>query len=199
MHDRPYLALAGLVGVLALCWAMLSSGLPLWVALHTDAPRWIPAVIVVLNSLAIALFQVNVSRRMDAPLRAARGAVLSGAALAASCVLFALTAGGGGALVVALLLAGGVAHVAGELLFVAASWGLSIPLMPRDAAGEYQGVFATGEAAALLVAPVLMTTLVAEWGAPGWLVLAGIFLVPAVAALPATRWALATRLEPASI
>ena len=199
VHDRPYLALAGLVGVLALCWAMLSSGLPLWVALHTDAPRWIPAVIVVLNSLAIALFQVNVSRRMDAPLRAARGAVLSGAALAASCVLFALTAGGGGALVVALLLAGGVAHVAGELLFVAASWGLSIPLMPRDAAGEYQGVFATGEAAALLVAPVLMTTLVAEWGAPGWLVLAGIFLVPAVAALPATRWALATRLEPASV
>ena len=199
VHDRPYLALAGLVGVLALCWAMLSSGLPLWVALHTDAPRWIPAVIVVLNSLAIAVFQVNVSRRMDAPLRAARGAVLSGGALAASCVLFALTAGGGGPLVIALLLAGGVAHVAGELLFVAASWGLSIPLMPRDAAGEYQGVFATGEAAALLVAPVLMTTLVAEWGAPGWLVLAGIFLVPAAAALPATRWALATRLEPASI
>ncbi len=156
-------------------------------------------MIVVLNSLAIALFQVNVSRRMDAPLRAARGAVLSGAALAASCVLFALTAGGGGPLVVALLLAGGVAHVAGELLFVAASWGLSIPLMPRDAAGEYQGVFATGEAAALLVAPVLMTTLVAEWGAPGWLVLAGIFLVPAAAALPATRWALATRLEPANV
>ena len=51
----PYVTLAALIGVLALCWAMLSSGLPLWVALHTDAPRSISAVIVVLNSLAIAL------------------------------------------------------------------------------------------------------------------------------------------------
>jgi Major Facilitator Superfamily len=197
VRDRPYMTLAGLVGLLALSWAMLSSGLPLWVALHTDAPRWIPAVIVVLNSLVIAAFQVRASRAMGSPRAAARGAALSGLALVAACLLFAVTAGMGGAAAAALLLAGGAAHVAGELLFVAASWGLSIPLMPRDAAGEYQGVFATGEATALLAAPVLMTTLVADWGQPGWLVLAAIFLVPAAAAAPATRWALATRAQPA--
>jgi hypothetical protein len=193
VRDLPYVTLAGLVGVLALCWAMLSSGLPLWVALHTDAPRSIPAVIVVVNSLAIALLQVRVSRSMGSPLTAARGAALAGVALAASCMLFALTAGGGGPAVVALLLAAGLVHVAGELLFVAASWGLSIPLMPRDAVGEYQGAFATGEATALLVAPVLMTTLVAGWGQPGWLVLAAVFLVPAAVAMPVTRWALSGR------
>ena len=33
------MSLAGLMGVLALCWTMLSSGLPLWVTLHTHAPR----------------------------------------------------------------------------------------------------------------------------------------------------------------
>jgi hypothetical protein len=65
--------------------------------------------------------------------------------------------------------------------------------MPPDAAGEYQGVFATGEATALMIAPALMTTLVAGWGQPGWLVLAAIFLLPAAAAIPATRWALRTR------
>jgi MFS family permease len=196
--DRPYITLAGLVGVLALSWAMLSSGLPLWVALHTDAPRSISAVIVGVNSLAIAAFQVRVSRCMSTPLAAARGAVLSGGALALSCVLFALTYRGGGVGVVLLLLLAGAVHVAGELAFVAASWGLSIPLMPRDAAGEYQGVFATGEATALLAAPALMTTLVADWGQPGWFVLAAIFLVPAAAALPVTRWALATRPAPAA-
>ena len=190
VKDRPYVTLAALTGTLALCWAMLSSALPLWVALHTDAPRSISAVIIVVNSLAIAAFQVKVSRRMDSPLAAARGAMLSGCALALSCVLFALTHHGSGAPVVALLLLAGAVHVAGELLFVAASWGLSIPLMPRDAAAEYQGVFATGEATALLAAPALMTTLVAGWGQPGWLVLAAIFLVPAVAIPPVTRWAL---------
>jgi hypothetical protein len=193
VRDRPYVTLAGLVGMLALCWAMLSSGLPLWVALHTDAPRSISAVIVVLNSLAIALLQVRVSRPMVSPGAAARGAVLSGSVLAASCVLFALTAGGSGAAVVVLFLVAAAVHTAGELLFVAASWGLSIPLMPCGAAGEYQGVFATGEATALMAAPALMTTLVAGWGQPGWLVLAALFLLPALAAVPVTRWALRTR------
>jgi len=193
VRDRPYVTLAGLVGLLALCWAMLSSGLPLWVALHTGAPRSISAVVVVLNSLAIALLQVRVSRAMLSPRAAARGAVTSGCALALSCLLFALTAGGSGAPVVALLLAAAAVHTVGELLFVAASWGLSIPLMPPERPGEYQGVFATGEAVALMAAPALMTTLVAGWGRPGWLVLAAIFLVPAAAAVPVTRWALRTR------
>jgi hypothetical protein len=46
---------------------------------------------------------------------------------------------------------------------------------------------------ALMIAPALMTTIVADWGQPGWLVLAAIFLLPAAAAIPATRWALRTR------
>jgi MFS family permease len=193
VRDAPYLTLAGVMGVLALCWAMMSSGLPLWVALHTHAPRSISAVVVVVNSLAIALLQVRASRRMVSPRAAARGAVLAGCTLAASCVLLAATAGGSGLAVIVLLLVAGAVHTAGELLFVAASWGLSVPLMPEDAPGEYQGVFATGEATALLAAPALMTTLVADWGQPGWLVLAAIFLAPAAAAVPVTRWALRTR------
>ena len=84
-------------------------------------------------------------------------------------------------------------HLAGELLFVAASWGLSVPLMPADAPGEYQGVFSTGEAITLMFAPALMTTLVGGWGRPGWLVLAAIFVAASTAVVPATRWALRTR------
>jgi MFS family permease len=193
IRDPPYVTLAAVMGVLALCWAMLSSGLPLWVALHTDAPRSISAVIVVINSAAIAALQVRVARAMRSPRAAARGAVMAGSALAASCLLFALSDGGAGPGVVALLLLAGAVHVVGELLFVAASWGLAIPLMHPEAPGEYQGVFATGEATALMAAPALMTTLVADWGQPGWLVLAAIFLAPAAAAIPVTRWAVATR------
>jgi hypothetical protein len=65
--------------------------------------------------------------------------------------------------------------------------------MPPGAAGQYQGMFATGEAAAQMVAPVLMTTHVAGWGQPGWLVLGVVFLAATAPAAPATRWALRTR------
>jgi MFS transporter len=193
VRDAPYMSLAGLMGVLALCWAMLSSGLPLWVTLHTHAPRSISAVVVLISSVGIAAFQVRVSRGITAPRAAAAGTLLSGCALAASCLLFALTAGGSGVSVIVLMVAAGGLHLAGELLFVASSWGLSVPLMPPDAPGEYQGVFATGEAVALMAAPALMTTLVAGWGQPGWIALALIFLVPALAAVPLTQWALRTR------
>jgi hypothetical protein len=199
LRDRPYVSLAAMMGVLSLCWGMLSSGVPLWIALHTDAPRPVSAVIVLLNSLAIAAFQVRVSTGIRSPLAAARGALWAGSALAASCLVFALTNGMGGTEAVVLLLAGGLLHVAGELLFVAASWGLSIPLMPPDAAGQYQGMFATGEAAAQMLAPALMTTLVAGWGQPGWLVLAALFVLATVPALPVTRWALAQRRAPAAM
>jgi hypothetical protein len=193
VRDGPYMSLAGLMGVLALCWAMLSSALPLWVTLHTHAPRAISAVVVLISSVGIAAFQVRVSRGITAPRAAATGTLLSGCALAASCLLFALTAGGGGLTVIVLMVAAAGLHLAGELLFVASSWGLSVPLMPPDAPGEYQGVFATGEAVALMAAPALMTTLIAGWGQPGWVALAFIFLVPGVAAVPVTRWALRTR------
>ncbi len=193
VKDGPYMSLAGLMGVLALCWAMLSSGLPLWVTLHTHAPRAISAVVVLISSVGIAAFQVRVSRGITEPRAAATGTLLSGCTLAASCLLFALTAGGGGAPVIVLMIVAAGLHLAGELLFVASSWGLSVPLMPHDAPGEYQGVFATGEAVALMAAPALMTTLIAGWGQPGWLVLAVIFVVPGVAAIPVTRWALRTR------
>jgi hypothetical protein len=120
-------------------------------------------------------------------------ALASGAALAAACLLFATTAGGSGLGIVVVMLVAGAFHLVGELLFVAASWGLSVPLMPPDATGEYQGIFSTGEALALMLAPAAMTTLVGSWGQPGWLVLGGVFLAASAAILPATRWALRTR------
>jgi hypothetical protein len=193
LRDGPYLTLAALMGVMALCWGMLSSGLPLWIVFHTHAPRSIAAVIVVINALVIGAFQLRIARGISSPLAAVRAAMCSGSALAASCLLFALTDHQGGFFAVALLLGAGGLHVIGELWFVGASWGLSISLMPASAPGQYQGVFAAGEATALMIAPALMTLLVVSWGQPGWIALGALFLVAPAIAAPATRWALHTR------
>jgi hypothetical protein len=60
-------------------------------------------------------------------------------------------------------------------------------------------MFATGEATAQMLAPALMTMLVAGWGQPGWIVLAALFVLATVPAPPVTRWALAQRREPAAM
>jgi hypothetical protein len=147
-------------------------------------------VIVVVGSLLIAALQVRFTRGIDEPRDAARAATRAGAALAAACVLIALASGPGALGATALLVAGATAHLIGELLFVAASWGLSIPLMRADMPGQYQGVFATGEAAGQMAAPALMTTVV-TLGAPGWLALGALFVAATAPAAAITRRATA--------
>ena len=88
-----------------------------------------------------------------------------------------------------LLVCAGLAHVVGELFFVSALWGLSIGLMPPDAAGQYQAMATTGIAAAQMASPIVMVALLVTWGLPGWFALAGLFTITAAIALPTTRWA----------
>jgi hypothetical protein len=190
LRDRPYATLAGIIGVLSLCWGMLSTALPLWVVRHTQAPRAAPAILVAVTSLIIATAQTPVARLLRAPRSAARGAVWSGALLAASCACFALTYHRGGAVAIALLCVAGGLHVTGELVFVAAEWGLSIPLMDPDAPGQYQGLFSAGEAVAQTISPALMTTLVVGWAPGGWLALGALFVLVVLPVPRVTRVAL---------
>lgn len=142
------------------------------------------------DGLLLAAFQVRITRGITSPLLAARGTIWSAVTLSASCLLFALT------------------YQEGEIVrsrcysrrarsTSSASWRssprpgeLSISVMPKDAPDEYQGMFATGEATALVIAPALMILLVVTWGRPGWLVFAVIFLGAPILTTPATRWAL---------
>jgi MFS family permease len=192
-RDLPYTSLAAICGVLTLCWGLLSAGLPLWIATRTRAPHALAGVVILISSVAIASLQVRFSRRSDTPRTASRAALRSGVSLAACCILFAFAAGPGAPAAIALLLAGAVAHVVGELWFVAAAWGLSVPLMPPDRPAEYQGVFATGEALAIMLSPALMTGAVIPGGVAGWLALGLGFALAGAAATPAARWAVRTR------
>ncbi|MCE7000622.1 MFS transporter [Saccharothrix sp. S26] len=196
LRDRPYLAVVAVTSVLSLCWAMLSTGLPLWLSRETDLPLALGGVVVVVSSVGIAVFQVPFARFARGPSRAARTAVRSGIVLAASCVLLATTAGGSGAVGVVVVVAAAALHVVGELGYVAANWGLSVSLMRDESRGAYQGVNEAATATVQLFGPAVFTFALGGFGAAGWLAVAAVFLA-AVAPVPAlTRWATRTR-EPA--
>jgi MFS family permease len=190
-HPLAYAALATTMGVLSLCWAMLSTALPLWVARRTGAPHWIAGAVVIVNAAVIAALQPAFTRRITTAMEAARNAILAGLALAASCPIFALSYHRAGTVAIAIVLVGACVHVIGELLFVASAWGLSVMLMPAGAAGRYQGLFSTGQVTGLMVGPVVMTTLVLGLGQAGWLALGALFIIAIAPITHITRRALA--------
>ncbi|MFC9972312.1 MFS transporter [Spirillospora sp. NPDC127200] len=193
IRDLPYIAVLAPVAGLSLCWAMLSVGVPLWVSEHTAARPAVAAVAVVVSSLLIAVLQTPVSVRIQDTGRAARAATLAGALLAAGCLLLIGASGAAVTLAVVIVLAASLVHVAGELLFIAGQWQLSMALMREDRKGEYQGLNAALTGVVQTFAPALVAALVGGLAAMGWLLLAVVFLLCAAPVVPLTRHALRTR------
>jgi MFS family permease len=193
LADRPYVAVMAATSVLSLCWAMLSTGLPVWLAGHTALPLGLGGVVVVISSVGIAALQIPAGRFARTARQSARTVVVSGAALAASCVLLATTGGLTATAGVTVIMIAALVHLAGELGFVAASWGLSVTLMDEHARGAYQGIRESTTATVQMFAPAAFTVALATFGAGGWLLVAALF-VCAVLPVPAlTSWALRTR------
>jgi MFS family permease len=177
LRDRPFLVLILLNGLLALCYGMLSSGVPLWLAHHTDVHPAVISVLHGINAVTIVLFQNRVTRAGQTVRSAGRLGLWSGVLLAVSCVLFATSYEGGGAGVLAVLVVAAFVHVVGELYFTASGIGISVGLTREGAHGEYQGAFNTGANASIMFAPGIMTVLLVDWNVVGWFVLGVVFLV----------------------
>lgn len=189
LRDRPYLAVTALNGILCVHYGLLEVAVPLWTVQHTQAPRWIVSVVLMVNTVAIVLFQVRASRNVRTVAEAARAQRAGGFVIAAGCVVYALAAGHGAWVAAGVLVIAAAVHVAGELLQAAGSWGLGFGLAPAHAQGQYQSVFGMGQSFASLVGPALTTALAVGAGLPGWVALAVMFAA-AGAVMPAlARWA----------
>jgi predicted MFS family arabinose efflux permease len=189
LKDLPYVSIAAVGGVLALGWSLLSNGVPLWITHHTDVPPQMAGVLIVLNGVLVALFQARAARADTSRQAATRKVLWAALILAGACVLFALTGLVGRNAAIALALAAGCVHALAEILFVAAYWGLSLALMPDDAAGEYQSMASAGTAVASVFAPLVIVPLVVNVGIAGWAVLGATFVLAGVATTPLSQWA----------
>lgn len=194
LRDLPFLGVMLASAPLTLCWAMLSTGIPIWVHDNTTAPLWTSAFAVVVSSLAIAFLQVRFTEAVRTTVNAVRATRWSGLALALACLLFAAGAWPTQpALAFVVLTAGVLFHAVGELYFVAARWSLSLRLMVTDAEGQYQGLAATTEAAVSAIGPAVITSLLVWGAATGWILIGVLVLAPVLPMTTLVRAALRSR------
>ncbi|MDN5854211.1 MAG: MFS transporter [Actinomycetia bacterium] len=192
-RDRSYVLVTLIVAATGAQYAILDVGMPLWVNEFTDAPTWIVSVLFVVNTAAVVLGQVAISRRIESVRTASRAASLAGFVFFVVCILISLTDGGSVARAVPLLLVAGALHAFGEITLTAAQFCLGQDLAPHHAQGQYQGMATTGFSLSSMLGPAAITLLPISLGAPGWWILGGLFLVLAIAILPAVRWSVRTR------
>jgi hypothetical protein len=193
LTDRTYLGAVALSSVLAMNFSLQSVGLPLWVAGHTDAPTVVISLLMILNTLCVALLQVPAARGTHDLFVAGRAVRRAGAALALGCGMFAAAAYGGPGTAVALLVLGVLAITIGEVLSEAGGWGLAFELADPRSAGAYQGVSQTGYALASMLAPSVVILTAISHGTPGWAVLGVAFLLAGAGTAWVARRAAATR------
>lgn len=184
LRDVPFLSFAALDGLLTTHAILLDVVLPLWVLRHTGAPRWMSAVILLVNTILVVTVQTWAARGADDPRSAARVSLQGAGCVAGACLVFALSDGAALLPACLLLVVGAVGHALGEVRQAAGSWGIAFELAPDHAQGQYQATHAMGADIGKMIAPAVFTWLVLDHGALGWVVLAVAFALLG-AAMPA--------------
>jgi MFS family permease len=187
LRNRGFLALNFCDGVLGTNQVLLNIVIPLWLVQETDAPRVLLAWLFGTNTVMAVLLQVAAARGVDSTSRALRAARISMGFFVLSCLVVLVTHDTVGWVTIALVWLGHVTVTGAELFQSAGHWGFMSELSDPDRLGEYQGAANLGGTLGHVWAPAAYTYLAIEWGAEGWLVIAGLVLVATLGMGPAAR------------
>ena len=180
LKDLKYLTATLLNGIMSLHFIIQNVAIPLWVVHATKAPRWWVAVIMLVNTIAVILFQVRASRGSGDVKEGARMYARAGYFVAGACLLYAVSAGVSKVLACIILVVAMLVHVAGELIGSAGSWSIGFGLADPNHQGQYQGVYSMGFGLGGAVGPAFVTALAIGMGKIGWVLLAVMFLITGV-------------------
>ncbi|AYG05329.1 MFS transporter [Gryllotalpicola protaetiae] len=183
LRDRRLLGVTGLTAVLLLTMPVLSVLLPISLVAHADAPAWLPAVALGLNTVLVIALQTRASAWVRTDAGAARAALVAGAALALATVAFAAGTRAG-ALASVLALAGVAVLTIGEVAAGPAAWHFALRDVPAGRQGEYQSVFGMAGSLARVIGPLALLPLLGWLGPVAWLLI-GALLAGAALALAA--------------
>jgi MFS family permease len=180
LFDWRYLMASMLWGTNLFQNDVLAVVLPLWIVLRTDAPPALAATVLVINTAVVVLFQVRASRGIGTLDSAWTAIARYGVTFLAACVVCLFSHGVPALVAAALLVIATVGFSIGELWASAAGWLLSYNLADPGRQGEYLGMWQLGSTAVSVVGPALVTVLVLQGGAVGWVALGLVFLLAAL-------------------
>lgn len=177
------------LGVLWTNQVLLNLVIPLWLVEETDAPRVLLAFLFGTNTVMCIFLPMLAARGIKDVPTALRATKFSSGFFVVSCLITALTHDTVGWLTIVLVWLGHVTVTGAELYVSAADWTFEAELMDPRRRGEYQGAAELSGTLGRVWAPAAFTFLAMEWGASGWLVIAGIVVVATIGLSPATRLA----------
>ena len=177
LRDRRYIVATALNGGLTLHFLIQNIAIPVWVVQETNAPRWMISVIMLMNTLAIVLFQVRTSKKYTDVRIAVRQFQRASLYVAIACLIYATSTGVNAYLASAILLIAMGAHIAGELVGSNASWMIAMDLADERRQGVYQGIWSMGFGLTDMIGPSILVALVIGIGQFGWVILAAWFIL----------------------
>ena len=168
---------------------LLNVVIPLWLVDETDAPRVLLAFLFGTNTVMCIFLPMAAARGVKDVPTALRAIRVSSAFFVLSCLITLATHDTVGWVTISLVWLGHVTVTGAELYLSAANWTFEAELMDPRQRGAYQGAAGLSGTLGKVWAPALYTFLAMNWGAGGWLVIAGIIVVATVAIHPSARLA----------
>lgn len=193
--DRPYIIVAALNGLMSIQYLVLSVPLPLWIVLHTNAPRWAVAASVLINTVLCVFLQRRNGAKVDTVRTSGTAMRRAGLIFLLSCPMLAFAAGLSAWLSLSLILAAVAVHTLGEIYHASASFMLSLDLAPAHAQGQYQGMFASLQQITSSLGPTVLIFLCLTMGRAGWIALGVFFALTGIVTEFFLRWAVNDRHE----
>lgn len=187
MRNRGWMLVSFFLGTLWTNQVLLNIVIPLWLVEATDAPHVLLAWLFGTNTVLCIFLPAYTSKGVRTLADGLRYVWISSAFFVVSCLITMVTHSTVGLITVLLVWLGHVTVTGAELAVSGASWSFQAELMDPKRRGEYQGVNDIFSALGSKWSPALYTFLALEWGAEGWLVIAGIIVVATICMGPSVR------------
>ncbi len=186
-RDGRYLTFALANAMLLLHDSMLFILLPLWVVHRCGLSPSVSTALMMANTVLTVVLQVYVSKYAKGVRSSLRLLGLATAALGAGCLALGVAGAGTTWVVITYLGLAVTLLTVGENLHAVAGWELSFLLSNPEWRMQYLSLYSLGVTAQMIVGPVLMTSLVINWGGGGMLLMVILFVAAMLLTTVAVR------------